>query len=119
MIFKVQQTNRNVAETIRDMTGDFLDFSMSEIKEGYPNEYCLMNTSTSRLRGVYRHSLCMALDLPSKPAYHDIAKVYPVYARRMRKFTKKYANTPESYRMGVLQAGVNCWMKTTGYRKEA
>lgn len=109
--------NTEVAETVRELTRDFFDFSVDTLSVELPREYQLIDTSTKRLRDVYRHSLCLALDLPSKPAFDDVKSVYPIYEKRMRGYTDKYANKSKEYRMGILQVGVNCMVKMTNSRR--
>lgn len=118
MFYVSRRNTRNVevANTIKELTKDFFDYSISTLSVQHPEEYQLIDTSTKRMRDVYRHSLCLALDLPSKPAFEDVKSVYPIYEKRMRGYIGKYADKSKEYRMGILQVGVNCMVRMTAKR---
>lgn len=116
LVSRKDKHNTEVTDTVKELTRDFFDYSMKTLSSELPSEYQLIDTSTKRMRDVYRHSLCLALDLPSKPAFDDVNNVYPIYEKRMRSYTSKYADKSKEYRMGILQLGVSCMVKMTNRR---
>lgn len=115
MLFVNNSKSGDIAarDMIKELTKDFIEYSVTDFKLLEPCEYKLIDSSVRRMRDLYRHSLCRALELPSQPAFTDIPNAYALYYKRMCKFTKSFVKRNSAYKRGVLQLGVNSIVRIT------
>ena len=119
-MFLMRSKNCNVdksMEVTRKVVKSFFDYS-DELRSSFSQELKMISGSPDVVREVFRHSLCLALNLKSVSAYPELSEICKLYANRLIPEVSSVLDKPEAYRQGVLQAGVHYMMFSTKRNKK-
>lgn len=109
--------NKDEAQ-IRKLVSTFFDLCNESLGVQYPEEVKRMRKSPDRIREVFRHSLCMALDLHSACAYPEMVVLTEVCADVFKKKLEGYSTGNINHRQGLLQLGMHYIVIATNSSKK-
>lgn len=114
-MFLMKSRNCDVNKSVemsKSVVRTFFSYS-EELRVVYPGELRIISSSPDIIREVFRHSFCLALNLKSVIAYPEFNEICKLYANVMQARVRGILSKPESYRQGVLQAGVHYMVFST------
>ena len=117
IITRVGKFDKVKLEIARSLVQEFL-ITTDSIKGEYPDIVKKLSSSPDTIREVFRHSLCVALGLPSISYMREFSGVYPLYANRMKPFLHNVVDKSTEYKQSILQSGVHCIMHITKRSKK-
>lgn len=90
------------------MTREFFEYLGTVIMSEYPKAFDKCNMSAEAIMEVYRHSLCLALDLPTECNDPELAEMCVRLAGLLRGSTKKLPYKTDEQKSGFVQGCVHC-----------